>query len=372
MASLLLPDARVDEADWYTAALTDFGARVANIIPGGYPAYARILHPATASGGERVTWAQVAASAGTVVHPLAQFPAVAGRLYSRLTGPAGWLGSNPLEGSLDLFQLRILCSILSDDTIAGERCWATFWEGWGNLPARWRETWPRIKQPHRAYFLFERPVAEIVSLAVDVAYLGHSSPSFRILTSTVETQDAGKAHSPARRGSSMGPIPEPVVAEFTGVVCRHRDRLRLHPRRRIRSVDPRDPQRRTTRSVPRDRDRRPQQPRRPHQQGAAWLTTDIHTCPERPRTTLCTLDNDSKPAPRGVRCLCQVSLPVSRPCILRDSNWLETGVSGQRNGRTDGLSVHRARCGQCCHTSPARRGNLMASGSRRGRRCGPC
>lgn len=197
MASLLLPDARVDEADWYTAALTDFGARVANIIPGGYPAYARILHPATASGGERVTWAQVAASAGTVVHPLAQFPAVAGRLYSRLTGPAGWLGSNPLEGSLDLFQLRILCSILSDDTIAGERCWATFWEGWGNLPARWRETWPRIKQPHRAYFLFERPVAEIVSLAVDVAYLGHSSPSFRILTSTVETQDAGKAHSPA-------------------------------------------------------------------------------------------------------------------------------------------------------------------------------
>ena len=78
MTGPLVPDARVEQADWYTAALAGFGGRVECVVPRGYPAYARILHPAQGRRG-RATWSEVAAYTGRVLHPLAQFASLAGR-----------------------------------------------------------------------------------------------------------------------------------------------------------------------------------------------------------------------------------------------------------------------------------------------------
>lgn len=133
MATSLVPDSRVEEADWFSDALAGFGGRVEQVLPGTYPAYARILHPANGGGAVPSRWSEVAASVGTVVHPLAQFGALARRESSHRLGAPGWDGQNPFQGSL--------------------------------------------QQPHRAYFLFQRRLDEIVDLAIETANCRPEHPS---------------------------------------------------------------------------------------------------------------------------------------------------------------------------------------------------
>jgi hypothetical protein len=100
MAGQLVPSHRVSEADWYTAALNGLGGRVDQVVPRGYPAYARILHPARDNSGDEARWSDVATWSGTVLHPLAQFHAIAGRWEYERRKQVGWPGQNPNEGSL--------------------------------------------------------------------------------------------------------------------------------------------------------------------------------------------------------------------------------------------------------------------------------
>lgn len=199
-----VPDARVERADWVTDSLAGLNGRVESVVPRGYPAYARILHPAEGSDGARVTWGEVAASTGRELHPLAQFASVAGRRAS--PAPAEWAGRNPKEGTLDVDQLRALSRILSDHTATGDRCWLTVWEGWGNLPSRWRQTTPRVVQPYRAYYLFERRVDEVVEFAVEIARLHGDPPSSRPLTSTSAAPPTSTVPAPPRQ-------PAPIRAQ---------------------------------------------------------------------------------------------------------------------------------------------------------------
>jgi hypothetical protein len=91
-----VPSDRVWEADWYSAGLNGFGGRVDQVIPRGYPAYARILHPARTESGDEVRWSDVATWSGTVLHPLAQFQSsrfqVAHGCRQRILVPADPLG----------------------------------------------------------------------------------------------------------------------------------------------------------------------------------------------------------------------------------------------------------------------------------------
>lgn len=210
MATSLVPDSRVEEADWFTDALAGFGGRVEQVLPGSYPAYARILHPADGGGAVPRRWAEVAASVGTVLHPLAQFSAVARRESSHRLGAPGWDGQNPFQGSLQIHELTILCGILGEVTRAEESCWATVWEGW-NLPRDWQDRFPRIEQPHRAYFLFERRLDEIVDLAIEIADYRPDLPSpwFAYLTAI----DAGGDTDVTRDEppAPTGPTSEVVV-----------------------------------------------------------------------------------------------------------------------------------------------------------------
>lgn len=66
--------------------------------PTGFEAVVRVLHPA----GDDRTWAQVAAEAGRVLHPLVQWPCIA----SHLTAVAAAATSTPQEGSIPLETLE--------------------------------------------------------------------------------------------------------------------------------------------------------------------------------------------------------------------------------------------------------------------------
>jgi hypothetical protein len=172
MEQRLVPSGQVDRADWLRDRLAGFGGRVDQVVPGGFAAYARILHRADHGAA---SWADVARVAGTTLHPTAQFSALAGRWEYDARAPVGWPGENPDTGTLDVRHVRVLTDILAGHTTTPEACWLAVWEGYGQLPTAWQRL-PRAVQPHRAYYLFERPLAEVDSFSVRIDTLWRSDP----------------------------------------------------------------------------------------------------------------------------------------------------------------------------------------------------
>ncbi|MEI6374469.1 MAG: hypothetical protein WCP26_11875 [Actinomycetes bacterium] len=180
----LTPSPRVDEAAWFTNGLAGFGGRVENVIPRGFAAYARILHPAKSTSADHpVSWAEVAAFTGTELHPLAQFHAIARWLPGDRVGwrpdanadAPSWAGRKPELGTLDAATLTAVYDLLADFT-ATPSVWLSVWEGWGNLPVAWAHL-PKVHQAGRSYYLFERPLAAIVDFSLQLRRTGLSNPS---------------------------------------------------------------------------------------------------------------------------------------------------------------------------------------------------
>lgn len=207
MASPLVPSHRVTEADWFGAGLNGFGGRVDQVVPMGYPAYARILHPASNDRGEPAPWSEVAARERSVLHPLAQFHALAGRRqYDRRQG-IGWPGENPEEGSLATPQLPALCQVLERHTTTPDQCWLTVWEGFGNLPEKWRRTAPRVQQPHRAYYIFGRPLRDVLEFSIRIVRAGRDQdplpPSMAPLVAATGSMPEQRPESQIERRSEL-------------------------------------------------------------------------------------------------------------------------------------------------------------------------
>jgi hypothetical protein len=119
-------------AEWIAPRLGAFGSGVHGVIPAGFEAYARILHPARSSADGHVGWAAVAAAYGKVAHPLMQFHALVGATSTTddvKTGP--WQGSPPSAGDLEPESLAALLDVLAGHTDAPQECWFAVWEGWG-------------------------------------------------------------------------------------------------------------------------------------------------------------------------------------------------------------------------------------------------
>lgn len=127
----LVPSPRVAEGDWIARRLRPFASGVAAVVPDGFPAYVRILHPARGADGSFVTWAGVAEWSGRRMHRLAQFHAISRPLPSAESGPRPWDGHGPRSGELPPDLLRILCEILARHTTTPDGCWFCLWEGYG-------------------------------------------------------------------------------------------------------------------------------------------------------------------------------------------------------------------------------------------------
>ena len=131
---------------------------VGSIVPEGFAAYARILHPAQRKAGhgpERVRWATLAAWNGRIVHPEMQFERIA-----NLKGPddlPAW-GYRPVEGSLPRDECARLVSLLRPFTGTPHLCWFCIWEGYGFLDPQRYSGIPRVRTPGRAYLLYRGPI----------------------------------------------------------------------------------------------------------------------------------------------------------------------------------------------------------------------
>jgi hypothetical protein len=125
--------ADVSPADWVVANVGPFGSGVGALVPHGFSAYARILHPAWKAGDLPVTWAEVAAWSGRAVHSRAQFEAIARPAPGAGITARPWQGA-PDPGTLPPKLLSALCDILAAHTGTPDRCWFAVWDGYRRSP----------------------------------------------------------------------------------------------------------------------------------------------------------------------------------------------------------------------------------------------
>jgi hypothetical protein len=138
----LKPVPDVGAADWIAPRLRGFGGRVHCVVPDGFVAYARILHPAYDEDGEPVPWAEVCHRSRRVAHRLMQWNSIAGVVrhtttdaVHALTGETSeWPGTAPQVGELPAGTLAAVLEVLGRFT-AEDDCYAALWEGWGWLHA---------------------------------------------------------------------------------------------------------------------------------------------------------------------------------------------------------------------------------------------
>ncbi len=177
----LLDDVR--PADWIAPRLTGRWGTVTGLVPAGFGAYARVLHPAAADDGVPVAWAVVAAVTGGHVHPTVQWHALVGQTDPMRPTGGTWPGEPPAPGNLDLESLRILCDVLAAHTATPHACRFGLWDGWAQLhgsPAVQRlgdatpvepalspveASVPRLSLPGRDHLVLSGPLDAVEDLA---------------------------------------------------------------------------------------------------------------------------------------------------------------------------------------------------------------
>jgi hypothetical protein len=135
----------VSAGGWIGPRLHGFGGLVQCVVPGGFPAYARILHPAYDRDGEPVTWAEVCRRTGHVAHGLMQWNSIAGVVRHVTTEGrwprrhevghecSEWPGSEPRIGDVPPETLARVLDVLAGFTDGDADCFHAMWDGWGWL-----------------------------------------------------------------------------------------------------------------------------------------------------------------------------------------------------------------------------------------------
>lgn len=157
-------------ADWIISAVTPSTHSVTSLLPTGFPAYARMFHPASITRPclhRPIRWSIVAGANGRVVHPAMEWASITGhwRFLSGGEQPDLWR-EPPLMGRLPLEQAHRLAEVLAPFTTTPDRCWFAVWDGWGFglLPPNA----PRIAMPGRPMVLFEGPLSALTTLRDDI------------------------------------------------------------------------------------------------------------------------------------------------------------------------------------------------------------
>ena len=177
----------IEAADWIRDRLSPPGRSVvSSIIPGGFEAYARILHPAQIPrDGRLVRWAEVSQWSGVPMHDLVQWHEIALPQAVPSTGTP-WHGQGPREGTPFVDDVEALIEDLGDFTSNCETCFFCVWAGHlgggamhynsSGAPPQRLPTPPQpsrlVELPWREYALFEGPLSTATSLETKNSWPG--------------------------------------------------------------------------------------------------------------------------------------------------------------------------------------------------------
>lgn len=172
---------------WLAPRLSGWG-QVTAVVPGGYQAYARVLHLVDHEDcDERTTWAAVCRATGRTAHPLMQCEAISGTRRTARTTTMDWHGEVPEVGFLESTVLAAVLDVLDGWTAPDQECVMALWGvfGWVDgrgaallgdpaplppaFPAQVLDA-PRLELPGREYLLFAGPLRA-------AGYLGQRTPA---------------------------------------------------------------------------------------------------------------------------------------------------------------------------------------------------
>ena len=172
----------VAPAGWVTAGLRGFAASVVSVVPAGFPAYARIFHPAQRRDGvdwKPVSWREVASANGRVAHRTMQWCSLVG--CCSLSGddcrpqPGVW-DVEPATGDLPRDLAIVLAEVLAEQTTTSQRCWFAVWDGFGDLAVPDDEDARSFAVPQRRMLLLAGAIGAVGASSLSVAP-GWQSPN---------------------------------------------------------------------------------------------------------------------------------------------------------------------------------------------------
>lgn len=166
----------VSPAEWVLRRLApwDLGAdhrlRVCSMVPSGFEAYGRLLHPAyTLHDGmwSSVRWSELALRQRTELRADSSFSSISG------VGTSDPIASSirePADGDMDASDLAELISLLGQWTGTADRGWFCVWDGygWPELPQQFKGP-PRVKLEHRACLLCAGRLEDALTLPMGQA-----------------------------------------------------------------------------------------------------------------------------------------------------------------------------------------------------------
>jgi hypothetical protein len=160
-------------AGWLAARLLPLeptATRVCSVVPGGFEAYARVLHPAfgRASGEERVAWHEAARMAGITVHAETQWETIVEALDVAGMQPP-WM-QDPIPGRCPPSIRAALSAILAEHTSTPELVWYALWTGFPDVESVAKEA-ARVALPGREYALVAGPVGAAASVIESASLL---------------------------------------------------------------------------------------------------------------------------------------------------------------------------------------------------------
>src|SRR3954470_10502348 len=115
----------LERAEWLRSSLTTFATSVASILPGHFPAYARVYHPFSIGGDPEMgmsRWAVLAANAGWDLSD----PAAAAEFAHN-----GVSNAQARTGTLPPSIIHVLVEHHRPATTTPEQCYFAVWEGFG-------------------------------------------------------------------------------------------------------------------------------------------------------------------------------------------------------------------------------------------------
>ncbi|MGY1707908.1 hypothetical protein ACI8AC_00160 [Geodermatophilus sp. SYSU D00758] len=160
-------EADVSPGAWLCGPLAGQAGTVAALLPAGFEAHARVLHPAVRYAGDddvEVRWSTVAAANGRVAHPGMQWAAVTGAwdYVSADSQPPLW-DAAPADGHLPEPVAVRLAAVLARHTTTPDDCFFGLWHGFGFVTA----AAPTLVLPHREYWLVRGPVGTAAANLAD-------------------------------------------------------------------------------------------------------------------------------------------------------------------------------------------------------------
>ncbi len=99
----------VSPADWLVEQTLPYAGDVGSLVPAGYDAYARVLHPRVTADGRKERWSEIARRNGRVAHAAMQYGFISRRPGE--TEPAEPGERHPREGSLPPDERRVLVDL---------------------------------------------------------------------------------------------------------------------------------------------------------------------------------------------------------------------------------------------------------------------